>query len=407
MSIELSFADGKLSIDIPDGVEVDEFAPIRVDKLLTFEQFRTEFQDSGGGKFLGEKPPLVVVNDAYRNTPTVTILGWLERIDRQLLDEAPCIIATGAHDAPTETQLQKVFGPFLERIRERLTIHDANNYDAMVKLGIDDKGGDVWLNKVAAEYQRLLLISSVEPHYFAGFTGGRKSLFPGLSDLATTERNHNLANSMLAAPLKLKGNPVVEHLDGLMQFMDPSHLFGLQAVLDATGEIAALFCGQLEDAFSRATSRAEEIFAHEIDEQYDIVICELLPPLDKNLYQVQKALENCHEAVRNGGAIILVSACEEGVGSEHFVKLAESWDRSRNEPSDGRWLFGSHKLSRVNAHSQRIEVYLHSTLPETTARRVFYEPLDFVKKFLYLRSDQRELHRLAVVHDAGNMVLKT
>ncbi len=407
MTIELSFADGKLPIDIPDGVEVDEFAPVLVDKPLTFEQFRTEFQDSGGSEFLGEKPPVVVVNDAYRKTPTVTILKWLERIDRRLLDEASYIIATGTHDAPTEAQLQKIFGPFLERIRERLTIHDANNYDAMVRLGSDEKGGDVWLNKVAAEHQRLLLISSIEPHYFAGFTGGRKSLFPGLTDLATTERNHNLANSMLAAPLKLKGNPVAEHLQSLMQFVEESKLFGLQAVLDATGEIAALFCGQLENAFLRATTRAEQVFTREIDEQYDVVICELLPPLDENLYQVQKALENCHEAVRNGGAIILISACEGGVGSDYFMKLAESWDRSRNEPADGNWLFGSHKLSRVNAHSQRIEVLLHSTLPEATVRRVFYEPLDFVKKFLYLRSDQRELHRLAVVHDAGNMVLKT
>ena len=407
MTIELSFAGSHIPIDIPDGVETDEFAPVRVDKPLTFEQFRTEFQDSGGGRFLGEKLPLLVVNDAYRNTPTITILDWLERIDRRLLDEAPCIIATGAHDAPTETQLQKIFGSFLERIRPRLTIHDAVNYDTMVKLGVDSLGGDVWLNKVAAEHQRLLLISSIEPHYFAGFTGGRKSLFPGLSDLATTERNHNLANSMLAAPLKLKGNPVAEHLQSLMQFVKESKLFGLQAVLDATGEIAALFCGQLEDAFLRATTRAEQVFAREIDEQYDVVICELLPPLDNNLYQVQKALENCHEAVRNGGAVILMSACEGGVGSDYFMKLAESWDCSHNEPADGNWRFGSHKLSRVNAHSQRIEVYLHSSLPEATARRVFYEPLDFVKEFLYLRSDQRELHRLAVVHDAGNMVLKT
>ncbi|MDH3891115.1 MAG: lactate racemase domain-containing protein [candidate division Zixibacteria bacterium] len=405
MILELTYGDGTIPIEIPDGVEVDEFAPVRVAQPVTFDHFSDEFRKSGGVEFVSDNPPLIVVNDAYRNTPTPEILGWLDRIKDDLLDTADFIVATGTHDPPTESQLVSIFGPHLERVRRHLLVHNAVDYDSMTQLGVDSMGGEVWLNNALDNHQRLLLISSVEPHYFAGLSGGRKSLFPGLTDLATIERNHNLANSMLAEPLALEGNPVAEHLEELAGFVDQSRLLGIQAVLDADGAIASLFCGGLNESFGRGRKRAEDIFAHRIEQQYDVVICELRSPLDKNLYQVQKALEHCHAGVRNGGAIILVSACREGIGSEHFMQLAQKWDCTKNEPADGKWRFGSHKLSRVAAHSQRIEVYLHSTLPPQPVRQVFYEPLDFVKKFLFLRSDQRELFRLAVVRDAGNSVL--
>lgn len=406
MILKLTYGNSILPIDIPEGVLVDEFAPIRVEAPVSYDSFHNDFINSGGGEFIAEPNLLIVVNDAYRPTPTTAILDWLDRENSNLLDTADFIIATGSHDPPTEVQLDTIFGSHLKRVRDRLAIHNASDYDNMTRLGVDRMGGEVWLNSAVAEHERVLLISSVEPHYFAGLSGGRKSLFPGLTDLATIERNHNLANSMSAEPLALVGNPVAEHFEELMNFVDQSRLFGLQAVLDADGAIASLFCGDLNEAFQHGVAEAERIYAHAIEQQYDVVICEVLPPLDKNLYQVQKALENCHAAVRNGGAIVLMSACDEGIGSEHFMQLAQDWDRSKNEPADGNWRFGSHKLSRVIAHGQRIEIYLHSNLPSEPVRRVFYEPLDFVKKFLFLRADQRELSRLALVRDAGNSVLK-
>ncbi len=404
--LELNYGRKTVPIEIPEGVEVDEYAPVRIENPVRYDGFHDDFIESGGGEFIAEQNTLIVVNDAYRNTPTPTILNWLDKADRQFLEKADFIVAAGSHDPPTEQQFAIIFGDHLKRVRDRVTVHNATDYDSMTGLGVDSKGGEVRLNSAIFSYERVILISSVEPHYFAGLTGGRKSLFPGLTDLATIERNHNMANSMNARPLTLEGNPVAEHLEEMAGMVDQSRMFGIQAVLDAEGAIAALFCGNLSDAFRRAVGEAKKIYAHKVAHQYDVVICELLPPLDRNLYQVQKALENCHAAVRNGGAIILVSACEEGAGSEHFMQLALTWDRIRNEPSDGHWRFGSHKLSRVVAHSRRIDIFLHSTLPKETVRQVFYEPLDFVKKFLFLRSDQRELFRLAVVRDAGNTVLE-
>ncbi|MEA3297200.1 MAG: lactate racemase domain-containing protein [candidate division Zixibacteria bacterium] len=405
MEVDIAYGGSTINLKIPSSVNTDIFAPAIADKPFGFEQFETEFRTAGGIKRLSGDTILIVVNDAYRNTPTSLILEWLDRIDNQILDRARFLISTGAHQPSTKEQLQDIFKQFYDRIKPRLSIHNARDNSTMLKLGVDNLNGNVLVNKAVADNETVIVIGSVEPHYFAGYTGGRKSIFPGLTDPATIERNHNLANSLEAAPLKLKGNPVAEHLDSLMGFLDSQKFFGIQIVLDADHKIAGLYCGRLDASFTKATQLARKFFSHRVKKHYDAVICELLPPLDSNLYQVQKALENCQGVVRDGGAVILVSACKEGIGSEHFFQQAKEWDRNRNRPIDGRLRFGSHKLSRVNAISMRIHVYLYSDLSDAIVCHVFYEPLDNVKKFLFLVCSEDSLSDLAIVNDAGNTVL--
>jgi nickel-dependent lactate racemase len=274
-------------------------------------------------------------------------------------------------------------------------------------LGTDSFQGEVWLNRQIKESQATIIIGSVEPHYFAGFTGGRKSIFPGLTDLATIERNHNLANSLDAAPLKLEGNPVAEHLDELMGLISAENMLTIQLVQDTTHQILGCFCGNLHNAYREAVDLSRQVYAHKIKRKYDLVIAEMLPPLDNNLYQAQKALENCQLAVKDGGTIVIVSACDGGIGSDFFFELADKWDRERNESSDGHQYFGSHKLSRVNTLSKRIDIRLVSHLSDKDIRRVYYEPLDNLEKFIYSTMSECEKNNMAVVHDAGHTVLTT
>ncbi len=405
MGIDIAYNGSSIQLPIPPRVTVDHFSPASTGQTCDFDQFAAAFAGSGGHDFLSGKTPLIVVNDAYRETPTAVILAWLNRLDGQLLDRASILVATGTHQSPTYRQYEQILGEFLPPVEDRLSAHDAGDYSSMVKLGVDNLGGDILLNRAIVEHERLLVIGSVEPHYFAGFTGGRKSIFPGLTDLATIERNHNLANSLEAAPLRLSGNPVAEHLQSLMSTLDPEKFFGIQVVRDAESPVAAVFCGRLDIAFAEAAQRAEAVFARRVTKPYNIVICEVLPPLDENLYQVQKALENCQHAVRDGGLIILVSCCREGIGSPYFFDLAAQWDTDKNAAFDGQLHFGSHKLSRVNAIGRRIRVCLHSGLPDEVVRRVFYEPLDIVKELLYIDECVGPDLRIAVACDAGNIVL--
>jgi len=190
-----------------------------------------------------------------------------------------------------------------------------------------------------------------------------------------------------------------------MGLIDQDKLFGIQIVTDARHQVAGVYCGPLEKGFREAVGLAKDIFAHSVAHQYDVVLCELLPPLDKNLYQVQKALENCQAAVADGGSAVVVAACEEGIGSDYFFDLAARWDRDLNIPRDGKPAFGSHKLSRVNSIGRRIGVRLYSRLSDELPRRVFYEPLHDIERFLKEKAKEGTLLKVAIVHDAGHTVL--
>lgn len=263
----------------------------------------------------------------------------------------------------------------------------------------------MWLNRKVLEAPAVIVIGSVEPHYFAGFTGGRKSLFPGLTDFETIERNHNLAVSLACRPLRLEGNPVAEHLDNLLDLIDSDRILSIQVVLDSAGGVAGLFVGDIRQSFREAAHLASRLYAHTVAEAYDLVLCEMHPPLDRNLYQVQKALENCRGAVVEGGAVLLFSACREGIGSEAFFDLADAWDRENNRPADGIPRFGAHKLARVNALQRRIRVGLYSQLQAADVRRVFYSPVENPSSFIAGVCEKKDNYRVAVVRDAGHTVL--
>lgn len=401
-TITLAYGGGDLSIAVPEGVVCEEFKAETAKKPANIETLHDELVKAGLEQFL-TSPPLVIVNDGFRNTPTAKILEWLSQIAPLIIDRATFLIATGAHSGPTEQHLRTIFGSLHDRVSSRVHYHDAKNTESMTPIGRDRFGETVLVNSLLLSHERVIVIGSVEPHYFAGFTGGRKGIFPGICDLKTIERNHNMADSLAAQPMKLERNPVAVHLNSLLELVDLSKIFSIQVVMDSTDTIAGIFCGNLSDSFHEATKLARQIYACEFEEPYDVCLSELLPPLDDNLYQVQKALENCQLAVRDGGACVVVAACRGGIGSEQFYKLAEIWDRARNRATDGVPRFGSHKLARVNAMSGRIMVGLYSELPVKTSRQVYYEKINNLEMFLGTRLGSGA--RVAVVRNAGHTVL--
>ena len=151
------------------------------------------------------------------------------------------------------------------------------------------------------------------------------------------------------------------------------------------------------------------MFSYQAEQAYDLVLAEMRSPLDGNLYQAQKALENCQAAVKEGGACVVVSACSDGVGSTHFYELADTWDRTTNAPLNGPPKFGSHKLSRVNQLSEKILVGLNSELDATMINHVFYKSISDIDELIKKRSAEnkkKKSFRVAVVKDAGHTVLK-
>lgn len=407
MDLQLAYGGGTLSVEVPNSLRLDQYAPRKADRPVDYGHFAATLARAGGDSFLAADGLLCLINDGYRNTPTALMLDWLERMQPGFAGRVDFLMATGTHKPPTERHLDTILGPFRAQVEPRLAIHDCRDLDAMAVVGRDMFGATVHLNRLVLDGRPLLVLGSSEPHYFAGYTGGRKVFYPGLTDLATIERNHNLANSMDAQPLRLSGNPVAEHFDNLLTLAPTDRTFSVQAVLDADGQMAGLAAGEMVESFMSATRIADRMFMHRVPERYDIIVCELAPPLDTNLYQAQKALENVQAAVHDRGSVVIVSACDEGVGSPHFFELAQQWDRENNCALDGQQHFGSHKLSRVNAMTRRIKVRLVSNMDSMDARKVFYEPLDNLQEFLFQKWNNDATLSVAIVHDAGNTVLRT
>ncbi len=406
MEIELAYGKTGITLDVADWVETDRYDLTAVDKAISYPAFIDNFTSCGGAEVLEGEPPLIIVNDGHRSTPTRRVLEWLDRYEPQLLDRAPFLVACGTHGEPSPEHFQTIFGQYLERVRDRLSWHDCTDLARMVKVGTDHFGKEVFVNRLAVEAGKLLIITSVEPHYFAGFTGGRKSFYPGLTDRATIERNHNLANSLDCAPLRIKGNPMAEHLDEMLRLIGLDKVFSIQLVIDAGHRIGHVFCDRIDRAFLQGVKAANELYAHTVEKAYDLVVAEVRPPIDESLYQIQKALENCQLAVADGGTIVVVAACHEGIGKRGFFDLAREWDREKNQSIDGRTRFGSHKLSRVNAMTRRINIRLYSELPDDQPRQVYYEPVGDLQALLNECLNKNDRRRLAIVHDAGHTVLQ-
>jgi nickel-dependent lactate racemase len=405
MHVTLGNGEDKLTIKLPDYVVVDEFQHKTLKPIIDFDGFTRIVADIEDRLFDPADTDLIVVNDAYRCTPTATILKWLISLDK-FNKRAKILISTGTHAPPTREQLLYIFDDQYDRLRPWIQAHDCRDKSGMDLVGHDSFDKPVYLNRTFLKAEKVLILGSVEPHYFAGFTGGRKAIFPGLCDLETTIRNHRLAESFESQPLRLHGNPVEQHLQSLMDLLpdkDIAALMTVQVVTDRGNFYLA--GGTLSEAFDKAVRIAAGVFAPEYKSRYGLLLAETLPPLNANLYQLQKSLENCQAAVKDDGTIILFSACREGIGSESFYNLADNWRPADTFESESNRNFGIHKLARVYEIGRRINIHLHSMLPVGIPEKVFFRSVEDPQALIDRTIKDKHIDRLALVHDAGHTVL--
>lgn len=406
LEVELAYMDDTLKIDFPDSITVDRYKPSSKGDNMDYESFKEAFLFSDTSAFLDAKNPLIVVNDAHRSTPTPLLLQWLKKLDHKQFNLTTFLVACGTHKKPNDKEYYTIFGDLYQEIKGSVYAHDCHNSGELQSIGFDSFGEEVYLNKKIFEHDKVWIINSVEPHYFAGFTGGRKSLVPGLADFKTIERNHNLANSLDCSPLKLQGNPLAEHLESILELVDQKNISSMQVVSDTEMKIAHLAFGSLKESFEEAVAVSTEIYSTTCSVAYDLLLLEILPPLDRSIYQAQKALENCQSLVKDNGSIIVCSGCADGIGSDYFYQLAENWDSENNCPKDGKLSFGSHKLKRVIDIGRRINVYLKSSLSDEIVSKLFYKPIDNISTYIQELTECNKELKIGVVQDAAHLVLK-
>ncbi len=394
-------------MDIAPGDTLTEKEPADNLPEWSSDQFLQTLSNSGFEEFRRWGKPLVVVNDAFRPTPTGRILAALQSYDPSF--RADFVVACGNHPRPTPTDIETIFNGYSLPTDSRIFFHDSRDRKTMVPAGEID-GQAVYLNRVLFDYPSVMVIGSVEPHYFAGFTGGRKSLIPGLCDFETTRRNHALAVSPEARPLRLDGNPVAENLDRLMGLLSLPHLFSIQIVTGRNQQMLACFCGDLAASFAGAVELSKQVYSFSLEKTYDLVVAEMRPPLDRNLYQLQKGIENCAAAVRDGGTLIVVSPCQEGIGNDEFYRLAERLRTPETvlaQAAEEDPPLGIHKLCRIVRLSRRISVKALTDLEPDLLKRVFIEPAEVLQAERQKFQKGGDSHMdILLVRDAGVLVAK-
>ena len=352
MQIDVKYGrDGIQKVEIPDRNYIGTFYPKDVEcgnpDDVIGESLDSPIGYESLAQFLeGGKDIVFIVNDGTRPTPTAKVLDALS--GRMDLRSARYIIATGTHRDMTQEEYDNVFGSHYAELKDRIICHDANNSEC-VYLGDSKNGTPMEVNKIAVDADRLVIITSVEPHYFAGFTGGRKSFLPGVASFRTIEANHKLAMNKEAQSLILDGNPVHEDMMDALGVIKGKKIFSIQMVLDRHQNIYKVASGDLNPAFDKAVGWAKDVFCVPIPEKADMVISVAPYPMDVDLYQSQKALDNGKWALKEGGKILMVSKCREGIGHATFLKqLSSSKDPEQIlENLRSEYKLGYHKAAKM------------------------------------------------------------
>ncbi|MBN1551718.1 nickel-dependent lactate racemase [bacterium] len=319
---------------------------------------------------------IVIVNDGTRPTPTSKVISHLA--DYLVKGDSEFIIATGVHRAPTEDEYQLIFGEHYSTLaaENRIIVHDANNDDDMTFIGTSKNGTEMWVNKRVLEASKIIIIGSVEPHYFAGYTGGRKSFLPGLASYKTISMNHKYALDPRARSLQLRGNPVHEDMIDAIRVLENTSIFSIQIVLDRNRRIYAASAGDIFASMEAAIASANEVYAVNINRKEDIVVSVAPFPMDVDLYQSQKALDNGKLALNDGGILIIVSKCRSGIGPDTFYQLMSSCESPEEVLSkiEQGYILGYHKAAKMVEVGLWAEIWAVTGLDPQIMRKIFIQP---------------------------------
>lgn len=268
---------------------------------------------------VGKKKIVVISSDHTRPVPSHIIMPLLLAEIRKGNPDAEItiLISTGLHRLTTKDELEAKFGSKITN-KEHIVVHDCDDKDNLVYLGKLPSGGDLIINRLAAEADLLVAEGFIEPHFFAGFSGGRKSVLPGVASRATVMYNHNSA--FIADPHSrtgvIEGNPI--HNDMLYAARAARLDFIINVVIDAKHDPVFAVAGDC-DLAHRA---GREFLASKC--QVDAVPADIVIstnggyPLDQNIYQSVKGMTAAEATVKEGGVIIMLSKASDGHGGKSF-----------------------------------------------------------------------------------------
>ncbi len=384
MHFDLKYGTSTLPLDIDDQQILDLIhpgdqsplpEPSRAVERMLAEPLGTEAL----ADMLQKRSPkrlVMVVNDITRPTPYSVLMPPLLRCieDAGVARESITLItATGIHSPHTPEQNLQVYGKELVE-NYRILCHDAEDDANLVNKGRLPSGYDFLVNRTVDEADFLITIGVVMPHFFAGYSGGRKSILPGVSGKSTVQFNHARMVELMDDLPPIRENPISQEMIHAARMVGVD--FILNALTNDDGEVIDVYAGDLEKAWYAAVEKSEELYVSRISKAADISIASASGfPRDINIYQAQKALDHADKATRPGGTIILVAECGGGYGDrvfENFMKKGLSPEGIMKEVREN-FVMGGHKaycFAKVAAEKQ---VILVSSASEQLTASLFAE----------------------------------
>ena len=380
MEFELGFGAGVQKLAVPDENLIGVLLPNPVEVSLTGEaEVRRALGEPIGTPRLSEivhpgETVAIVTSDITRPMPSAVVLPpVLEELYAAGIrrEDITIVFGLGSHRKQTAEEQKKLVG---ENVFSAVRCIDGDPADC-VRFGVTSRGTEVDIVRAVAEADRRICLGNIEYHYFAGYSGGAKAIMPGVSTRAAIQSNHSRMVEEAAAAGRLEGNPVREDIEEAARMVGVDFL--LNVVLDEHKKIVFAVAGDLVKAHRAGCRYLDRLYAKHIYERVDIVVVSQGgAPKDINLYQTQKALDNAKHAVKDGGVIVLVGSCKEGLGEKVF----EEWMTKSENPRSmieriGRdFQLGGHKAAAIAMVLEHADIYLVSELEPDFVRGIFLTP---------------------------------
>ena len=276
----------------------------------------------------GKDKIVIIASDHTRPVPSKLIIPPMLQQLRQGNPDADItiLIATGCHRGTTREELVQKFGEDIVQ-NEKIYIHDCDERDMLVNIGTLPSGSACEINRLAYEAELLVAEGFIEPHFFAGFSGGRKSVLPGIAGRSTVLGNH--CSEFIAHPSArtgiLENNPL--HIDMLWAAKTAKLAYIVNVVLNAEKEVIYAVAGDAEAAHKAGTDFLSGLCKTEPIPADIVITTNGGYPLDQNVYQAVKGMTAAEATVKQGGVIIMLARCNDGIGGDHFYRqLAQEPD---------------------------------------------------------------------------------
>jgi len=373
--VDLLYGKGKVKVEVPDSAVIikKKEMPFFEDKEAA-ELVKKSLEEPIGTESLskiaeGKNSACIVVSDNTRPVPNKIILPpILEILENAGIKDIKILIATGLHHPLDEKGIEEILGRDLMEKYEVLN-HDALDSSNMTYLGKTPVNQfPIYVNSIFLSSEVKILTGLIEPHFMAGYSGGRKSVCPGVSSVETVRYMHSpmILESPYATNCIVEKNPF--HIEANYIAKKAGVNFIVNVVLNENKKISGVFSGDLEEAFKRGVEYARKYSETKVGEKFDVVITTNAGyPLDRNYYQSVKGLVGALNIVKNGGKILIVTECSDGLGSENFKaclkKLREigNYDSYIEYISDMKnFVVDQWEVEELVKVLRKVEIYVYS-----------------------------------------------